>query len=150
MSDQSSNTSRMKTKDIWRCLRQRDCPPDEGGCIDYHDLRLVARTLRSSELRDRDMRLGLANKLFPSDPKKSRYRLIRPAGRPPLTDHSHDPLVTAMNKADLKVIADHLRQTSSPDPRVLAWLADHFDPPTADGPRFVVKLPPGRPTGKSP
>ena len=150
MSDRISRKSTSPTKNIWRCLRQRDYPPDKDGWIDYHDLKLVARNLRNLELLDRDMRLGLADKLDPTGHKKSRYKLVRPAGRPQLTDPSDDPLVMAMNKGTLTVIAEHVRQNPLPDPRVRNWLADRFDPASPDGPRFIVKLPPGRPVGKSP
>jgi hypothetical protein len=124
-----------------------DCPPDEGGWIDYHDLKLVARTLRSSEALDREFWRGLADKLDPSNPRKSRYKLIRVAGRPQIKFRG--PLVASLDKGDLKSIAEHLRGTFWPDQRVVDWLVDRLDPPLANSPRLVVKLPVGRPVHKS-
>ena len=57
----TNQTSSLKPKNIWRCLRQRDYPPDKGfgpGSVDYHDLRLIAKHLRNAEMLDRDMRLA--------------------------------------------------------------------------------------------
>jgi hypothetical protein len=148
MIDCSPAGSSVEYFSIWICVGKADYPVDVGGWTDYHNLESVAKTLRSSEALDREFWCGLADKLDPSDPKKSRYKLIRSAGRPHIMDLFHGPLVAAMDQGDLKTIADHLRESLWPDQRVVDWLVDRLDPSTVNSPHLIVKLPPGRPRAK--
>jgi hypothetical protein len=144
---------RQNKSDLWKCFwhppypRDKDSPP---GTVDFHDLKLIASRLRIPQSLDHQFLLRLADKLDPPDPNKSRYILKHPNGRPWLISRDPDPLVTAMRTGDLKAMADHVREATLPDERVLSWVADGLDQRTPDADRIVVKLTPGRPDHKTP
>jgi hypothetical protein len=142
-----------KRKDIWRCLSQWKIPPDREVALnglDFHNLPVIGQRLRQDEPIPQGLFLKLAEKLNPSDSKKGRYVLRRAIGRPRKSSPSLDPIVSAMNRGELAQIAAHLRDAPAPDPRLLRWMADRLDPAGPSDPHFIIKLPPGRPWGKSP
>jgi hypothetical protein len=115
------------------------------------DMALPALYLRSAESIDRRVIRALADKLDPRNPKLSRYILKKGAGRPRKCSpvNPDDPIEILVNKGDPKDIADYLRRSENPDRRILEWLADRLDGSTADGSRFVVKKPRGKPSRQS-
>jgi hypothetical protein len=115
------------------------------------DMALPALYLRSAENINRRVIRALADKLHPRHPKLSRYILKKGAGRPHKCSpvNPDDPIESLVNKGDPKEIADHLRRSENPDRRILEWLADRLDGYTADGSRFIVKNPRGKPSRQS-
>jgi hypothetical protein len=87
-----------------------------------------------------DLCSALADKLDPLSKNMVRYIWKRHHGRP--SRHHGTPtdaIEAAIEAGDLPVIATHLRDTELPDPRVISWLADQFDPPSERHSHFVIK-----------
>jgi hypothetical protein len=127
--------------DRWECLE----------AIYDDDTRPPAQYLRFAESIDRRIIRELADKLDPRNPKLSRYVLKRGAGRPRKCSpvNPDDPIEILVDVGDPRNVADYLRRNHKPDRRILVWLADRLDRSTADGSHFVVKKPPGKPSGRS-
>jgi hypothetical protein len=142
------------TDSFWQLPWDQD--PDIGWalCLEAilkDDTKLAARYLLTSERIDRRITLALADKIEPGLQGFSKYILKRAAGRPRKLSPSRvdDPIESAMEKGDLKWIADYLRREPKLDRRIVEWLAVRLDPPTVDSPRFIVRQKRGRPTRRS-
>jgi hypothetical protein len=100
----------------------------------------IARLLREGGALAETERIMLADKLAPPTKKAVRYLFKRARGYPAsIYPKPTDPLVLAMLGGDLPVIADHLRHSKDLDGRIVAWLADQFDPRSPNDSRFVIK-----------
>ena len=109
--------------------------------LDLNDFPGTAGCLGSGCGLDRDMASALTGKWDPLDKKAVRYAWKAAHGHPK-TCKSSDPLHIAMMKGDLKVIADHLRESQNLD-RVISWLKDQFAPKSPRDSHFVM-VPPDR------
>ena len=99
------------------------------GAIDSGDMRLLARYLRHCSPWDKRVLVALADKLNPPTNTASRYIWRRDRGRPlRRLKGLEDPIEVVLAEGDLAFIADHLKTSANPDPRVISWLADQMDP----------------------
>jgi hypothetical protein len=114
------------------------------GAIEQGNLVLIARYLRHFSLCEKRVLRALADRLDPPNRNTGRYVWKQNRGRP--TSRSkpfNDPVQTALDTGDIVFVAHHLRTSSTPDPRVISWLADQMDPEEGRS-HFEVKQPRGR------
>jgi hypothetical protein len=97
------------------------------GAIETGDMRLVAHYLRNCSACDKRVLRALADKLDPATKTASRYVWKRDRGRPLRRLKGLEiPLEVALAEGDLAFVADHLKTSANPDPRVISWLADQL------------------------